>query len=351
MMRSWRWGAIVVTWVTFAGQSDAGAPRVRFDTDAVVGCSDVTSPEFAHANPGEKLIEARFLISSLIGAGESDEQLQQLYTIESRQRTLQVEDYQPKTTLAADVVGNVFVEKKDETSKSLGLNLGASYEKIVTGNVTAGGDKRNGVITKYEKLPPLELLSASGPIRRGSGVYFKLKPSSQTSLEGAQAFAVIFRVPAAWRGDCVYIHCEAWSVPKGFTSAFTEPARVGGGDYFVALHLEGDTEAKAAAHRFARAELGLRSVAARYGDEIERRSVRTLPQLGAFVSMSQRKLPGDWLARLMYSPPAANHQLLLEQLPGELRTAGEAYVAARLRLADLNGWGETAPAVVSNSAP
>jgi hypothetical protein len=334
----------------FATTAHAGSPRVRFDTDSVVSCADVTPLEFATANPGEKLVEARFLISTLIAPGDSDSQLQHLYTIESRQRTMQIEDYLPKTTLAADVVGHVLVEKKDENCKTLGLNVSGSYEKIVNGSATAGIDTKSGTIQKYEKLPAMELLSASGPIRRGSGVYFKLKPSSQTSLEGAQEFVAIFRVPATWRGDYVYVHCEAWSIAKGLASHFNEPARVGGGDYFVALHLEGDVQAKMAAQQFARAELMLRSVAARYEGEIQRRSFPSVAhQVGALISLTERKIPNDWLARVMYSAPHSDHMMLLQPLPDEVRAAADTYIAARWRLSQMNAWGDPQRSTLTNA--
>jgi hypothetical protein len=341
MIRFARLGMSAALLASMAAPANAGSPRVRFDTDSVVGCVDVTPLEFAEANPGEKLVEARFLISTLIGPGDSDAELQHLYTIESRQRTMQVEDYEPKTTLAADVVGHMLIEKKDEKGKSIGLNLTGSYDKFAAGSATAGMDKKNGVITKFEQLPPLEVVAASGPIRRGSGVYYKLKPSSQTSLEGAQAFVAVFRVPATWRGDLVHVHCEAWSVADGLPSPFSgEPVRVGGGDFFVALHLEGDVEAKAAAQQFSRAELLLRSAAARHGEDIARRSFPSVAhQFGALISLTERKIPSDWLARVMYSPPSADHGLLLQHLPSEVRTATDSYVAARGRLSRMNAWG------------
>lgn len=318
-----------------------GPPRVKFDTDSVVSCADVTPLEFAQANPGEKLVEARFLISSLIAPGDNDSRLQHVFTIESRQRTMQVENYLPKTTLAADVVGNVLIEKKDEQCKTLGLSLSGAYENIASGTAKAGVDSKSGLITKYEKLPPLELVAASGPIRRGSGVYFKLKPSSQTSLEGAQEFVAVFRVPATWRGDIVHVHCEAWCVAQGLTSSFSEPDRVGGGDFLVALYLEGDVQAKAAAQQFARSDLLLRSAAARHNEAIKRRSLPSVAhQFGALISLTEPRIPSDWLARVLYGPPTANHEPILKQLPPEVRNAADAYLAAKWRLTELNAWGD-----------
>ncbi len=349
MSRGWMLSAVALTAILPAAAPGA-APRVKFDTDSVVSCADTTPLEFAAANPGEKLVEARFLISSLIAPGDDDSQLQHLYTIESRQRTMQVENYLPKTTLAADVVGHVLVEKKDEKCKTLGLSLSGAYENIANGTAKAGLDSKSGLITKYEKLPALELLAASGPIRRGSGVYFKLKPSSQTSLEGAQEFVAVFRVPATWRGDVVHVHCEAWSVAKGLTSSFSEPARVGGGDYLVALYLEGDVQAKAAAQQFARSDLLLRSAAARHSEDIHRRSLPSVAhQFGVLISLTEPKIPSDWLARVLYGPPAANQEPILKQLPAEVRTAADAYLAAKWRLSEMNAWGDPTGAALTSA--
>lgn len=350
MMRFWALGLGFAVVAAGASSADAAPPRVRFDTDSVVSAVDVTPVEFAQTNPGEKLIEARFMISTLIAPGDSDAQLQHLYTLESRQRTMEVHDYQPKTTLATDVVGHTLIEKKDEKVKTLGLSVNGSYEKMVGGAANAGMDSKSGTIMKYEKLPALELLAASGPIRRGSGVYFKLKPSSQTSLEGAQEFVAVFRVPATWRGDYVYVHCEAWSVAKSASPFGGEPARVGGGDYFVALYLEGDAQAKAAAQQFVRTELMLRSAAGRYSEEIQRRSLPSVAhQFTAWISFSEPKIPNDWLARLLYSAPYSDHEPLLRQLPPEVRTAADAYLAARWRLSQLNAWGELGSAAPSQT--
>src|SRR5688500_8382914 len=62
--------------VCFAGQACcsvaalAEVPRVYFDMPFAVACRDVTPPEFYSANPGQKLIEARFEISSLLTSGD-----------------------------------------------------------------------------------------------------------------------------------------------------------------------------------------------------------------------------------------------------------------------------------------
>ena len=71
MMRFWRLGAIVVTLGLFAGQAHAGAPRVRFDTDAMRAAAD--SPYLAATDLAEQLVvrgvpfrEAHAIVGGLV---------------------------------------------------------------------------------------------------------------------------------------------------------------------------------------------------------------------------------------------------------------------------------------------
>jgi hypothetical protein len=49
----------------------------------------------------------------------------------------------------------------------------------------------------------------SGTSSEGCGVFFKLKRSSQTSLEGVHDLAVTFIAPARWRGATLDVACGA----------------------------------------------------------------------------------------------------------------------------------------------
>ncbi|HPM83158.1 MAG TPA: hypothetical protein PLF81_20795, partial [Candidatus Anammoximicrobium sp.] len=91
--------------------------EVSFDVMPTVGCRDVTTAEFAEANPDERLIEAHVEVSSLIRQGNEGDLLQYFYRFDSPRRTMRIVDYTPKTTLASDVAGNVTIEKKKETTK------------------------------------------------------------------------------------------------------------------------------------------------------------------------------------------------------------------------------------------
>ena len=99
---------------------------------------------------------------------------------------------------------------------------------------------------KYSKLPAKRLLVASGTTRREHGVFFKMKPSTQDSLEGRKEFVCRFVVPKGWRGDYVYVDCTATSQDR---TPWSSPDDCGSRRVFVGLYLQGDAEAKEAAER------------------------------------------------------------------------------------------------------
>jgi hypothetical protein len=59
------------------------------------------------------------------------------------------------------------------------------------------------------RLPPKHAVVVSGTSSEGRGVFFKLKRSSQTSLEGVHELSVAFAVPANWRAGEVQVSCSA----------------------------------------------------------------------------------------------------------------------------------------------
>jgi hypothetical protein len=100
-------------------------------------------------------------------------------------------------------------------------------------------------------LPPLDVVVASGTIHQGHGVYFKLKPSTQTTLEGMKLFSAICAVPSGWRGGCLKLRCEALALDRGVIPAFDRQVEGGSAVFGLALYLEGDGEAERLANHIA----------------------------------------------------------------------------------------------------
>src|SRR5262245_31314296 len=89
----------------------AEAPRVHFDAPYTIACPDVSSPEFTSANPGQKIVEARLEISSLLSAGSERDLTQFFIRMDGQDGKLSIVDYLPKTSHESRLAGPVSVQK------------------------------------------------------------------------------------------------------------------------------------------------------------------------------------------------------------------------------------------------
>lgn len=310
----------------------AGSPRVSFDVGSSVACRDVTTPEFTKANPHERLIEAKFIVSSLVQGTQPNDLLEYMIRLESPERTAEVVDFAPKTTLAGSYAGPLTYEKKQEHSSSLGGGLSAEFNNVLKLSGSGDNGRKDGTTVKYELLPPLEQLSASGTIGRGHGVYFKLQPSRRTSLEGAKEFQVVLRVPAAWRGDYVYLKCEATGQRPAGKHKSNEPVRYGGRTFILPLYLEGNEESRAVAEEFIAAESGLRYAATALLNAAPKNSKPDVwRQLGISNNTRTSRPAFDWLDRLVFGPVHSAGKLD-PAVPVNVRAAALEFSACKRRL-------------------
>jgi hypothetical protein len=314
----------------------AGSPDVSFDVTPSVGCRDVTTAEFADANPDERLVEAQIEVSSLIRQGNEGDLLQYFYRFDSPRQTLRIVDYLPKTTLASDLAGNVTIEKKQESTKGLGATVTAPFEWPV--KLAGSGELATKTLdsTRYELVPPMTAVAASGTLDRGYSVYFKLKPSRSTSLEGAKHFAMVFRVPHNWRADYVHLSCTASATVQGLLGPLDEPFVCGRRKFVVALYAEGDASAKAAAERLVRAESELLKSLSANRKELERRFYPTVVhRVGAMFEGVSASLPENVAEAIVYGGQTPDRQMLELRLPAEVRQAVAKYSVARRALSSL----------------
>lgn len=319
-----------------AGLAEADE-AVRFDAPAVVGCLDVTPEVFREVNPGERLIEVHVPISSLIAYDQESRTLQFLYTLECLGGEETVVDYLPKTTLTSPVAGEIGVEQAEESSQGASLKLTGAHASAVTANgqATADRNERVSLKRKYALLPPLKLLAASGTTGRGAGVFFKLKPSGRSSLDGAKDFLLVLRVPADWRASHLRLTCESLVARSPGLSPLERPLVERSQSFQIAIHQEGDAAARWAAQQFAAAEQSLRRTAARDRKRIERAATPNLAhQFGQWLNVSDRQVPADWLSRLLSAPPEAE-PAFLGSLPEEVREAAIQYLAAKRNLSQV----------------
>ena len=316
--------SVALLWATSAFGADAS---VQYDVGQTVACHDVTTPEFELAHPNERLWEAKMDVSSLIHGGEAALR-HYFYQVDAINHNLVFVDYLPRTTLATDYARPVDIEQKREKSNSIGVSV--SWDTLVKLGPSASSTNKKTTQLRYSLLPPKEQVAASGTRRRGRGVYFKLRRSSQHTLEGAKEFALVFRAPAEWRAGAMLLRCQAEGERKAMFR--TERYLAGSGMFMLALYQAGDEQARQAAEQYARAELTLRQTAHRARDVIAQRQQTTSP---FSLKESAPRIPAGWLERLLIAPDAANWTEYAQHMPSAVRESGEQFLAAKQRLHEL----------------
>ena len=329
-------GICLLAGVPAARTSHGAPPCVRFDVAEVVACQDVTPGGYSATNIGEKLIKARFPISSLIRLGREDSLIQYLYIIASSSRPFQIVDYSPHTELKTDVTGHLSVETRRGKRTNLGIKAALPRESPVQSDAAANFSSTATDSVRFEKLPPRQILSASGTMQRGAALYFKLKPSTQTSLEGDKTFEIIARVPSDWRGGLMHVHCAAYGQARGISTLRDEADLVCGRRAFiVGIYLEGDAEAKAAVWAFAQTQRHLRQLAVSQAGKIDKERFPSLGhKLGGAFSLVEPRIPERWLDRVLATPQLPEFS---RHLPREVRVAATRYDEARRAVTRLAG--------------
>lgn len=327
----------------------AASPSVAFDVASLVECRDVTPPEFLRFHPRERLVEARLQISTLVSGDDVNELTELFYRVDSPERTFRFVDYFPKTTLSSEYAGNLGVEEKNEQSTNAGLSAAGSYGPLSGANATLSAGDKAASCRRYELLPPLETVAASGTVDRENGVYFKLRSTPRTSVEGAQEVVVILCVPAAWRTGYVMVRCQAFGKQRSLPFTAYETQLRGQGNFLVGLYSAGDESAQAMAAAFVHAESELRRVALSQREEIERRSIPTpVHELAVHLSVKQPKIPPTWLEQVLVGPDRETKKFM-GYLPAPVRESAMDYLAVRRQLRAINAGGIRLPKIESTA--
>ena len=305
------------------------AQCVSFDIAPIVAAQDVSTDDFLRSNPDEKLVRIRIPVSSLVSLRSEKSLVQYLVIISSLDgpSDFQIVDFSPKTELASDVEGTVKVERTEGSTGSLGVNAFALRELPVKGEATAAVSKKLTNATRVEQLPRLELVSASGTMDRGRSVYFKIKPSSQSTLEGDKVYEIVARVPYGWRADTLQVRCSAFSHPPRAKQQVSNVSVCVTDRFVVGVYVSGDEAAKQSVRRLATTQSHLKTLAFRHADAIEDETYPTWGhRLGAAFSLVKPRIPAHWLDQLITSH---DYHSFERHLPRQVRSAATEYREAR----------------------
>lgn len=219
----------------------AAEPRVLFDIPDKIECRDVTPPACAAAHPTRKVIEAKFRISAGFLEGNEDTIVDFTYMISSPKMRLKILDYLPNTTLESRFADDrIEVADFTETTDTASAEARVAYT-IFSLDAVKNHLHRKTEQNQYQKIAPKTLVLASGTMNRGHGVFYKLRPSNEASLEGAKEFTFLAIVPREWRADWCTFVCSARANKKSLLG--TSVVSVGVTKVDVGLYFCGDPEA------------------------------------------------------------------------------------------------------------
>lgn len=233
----------------------AASPRVAFDFGRIAECVDVTPADKVELYAGEKIVELKLRVAVHLLAGDIKDVQEVRIEIGDSDNRMRVHSFAPSTQLASHLSQDIEWSKTTEDTNTLGASLGGELPTPVGGLIahvtpTISGGKTNHekITEKQVRVAPKFAVVASGTISQEHGVFFKLRSSPQTSLEGTHELIVRFIVPENWRGDSIRVCCQATGTEKVlWMSQQTTWAHTCSG---VALYLAGDARARQAALRF-----------------------------------------------------------------------------------------------------
>jgi hypothetical protein len=248
---------ILVVANSFGERAAGDEPQLSFDFGRAIECRDVTPPAFLETHPDERVIDCTLRLSVNLAEGSIGDVASIRVEMTDADRRLRVVGFSPCTKLESEFAEDLETTKTKESANTFTASLGGELPAPL-GNVVAhvtptlGGTKggKETVTEKVVRVAPKHAVVASGTMNEEHGVFFTLRPSPTTSLEGVHELSVQFMVPANWRGDAIRVSCQAtgsqkvWWVkqPKVWAQK-TSP---------VALYLAGDTAARRAAERLVR---------------------------------------------------------------------------------------------------
>ncbi len=241
-----------------------------------------------------------------------------------------VSDFEPKTTLASDIDGSISVKQSADNNGSIGINSKGSYPGLtdVNAQLKLGNSKRES--TTYQCLPKQNLLAASGSIKRGTGVYFKFRKSSQTTLEGTHHLSLSFKVPKHWRAGLLRIDCQLRSKRRGSNQSAQQTFNR---EFVSAVHLHHDALAYELAMAYVEHENYLLEL--KHSQHQAKKPTNLLTQLGSLVE-KPAPAPIDWYRHIVYTHSEKAFRKLQSQLSSKVRDAANDFLSARKQLTSLH---------------
>lgn len=293
---------------------------VAFDAPAIVIAEPINPGVVEQPTMGGDIVRLRIPVSTFQHPEFRGQVQEYVFEVDSSYQTCRVLDFWPKNEVYSDIDGNVAVDSSQQRENNFNFNLSAAYEPII-GRATVQSDakSKSNVQERFQRKPPMQILSSSGTVRRGYGVMFKFRPGPLPVLEGVRDLAVLAEVPRGWRADMLQVTLRA----TGVSPRSSRPQQLGEARLWVAVHREGDAAAAAAATRYVTQERALRSLAASSQSQVNTKALPTFwHKIGASLDVVEPRIPADYLTQVIFSTTNRfRDNEMTNRLPVNLRVA------------------------------
>ena len=308
---------------------------VSFDAPAIVVAEPLDANVSSAPTTGGTLLRIRMPVSTLIQPSFRGQIEEFVVEVDSPSRALRVLDFWPKTEVYSQIDGTIAVENYGQQNQNFAFKVSGAYEPFGRGSAAGDFHKHQQTESRYQQRPPMQLLTSSGTIGRGYGVFYKFRPGAVPVLEGDREIAMLVEAPAGWRADLLHITMRA--VAAG-TSAYAQHDLqvVGSSEMWTAVHRAGDPQAAEAARRFTATEQVVRRLAAANQNHIQDRSLPTVfHKVGAALDVVEPKIPNDFLKQILFNLNPQYFDTATSRLPVDLRVAALDYWDERAKLLNL----------------
>lgn len=312
--------------------SAADGAVVRFDLPPIAAARDATSDA---GDPSLVTVELR--LSSMIESARVPQIDQWIVRCQPRDSDVQIGDYAPRTETASGLSTPIQVKKTEEETNAFGLSLDGAYGHAIRGNVGSDHTNKNINTLQFDRVAPLQVVTAAGTINRGRGVYFKLRWTAEQVLEGEKTFHLTLRVPSTWRGSLLDVSVVAQSDRKSFGGLEHETRTNGSANFVVAVYREGDSAATELSQALADAEEALRSAAAEHSVLAEGNSLpKMLRRVAMKLDLESSQDDQGWLQRLLVERADPHLDKDIRQMPMPVRVAVLDYAEVRDKFVTMN---------------
>ena len=334
MFRAIRSNAIVFSIMVFLATGACGLGQVAFDVNGSAPVKALYAHSAFSRTANSRIVSVELDVSTLFQPGAGDSITEMMVQAVCRREDVVVVDYWPRTELQSDVDGPMRIIQETDTARDANLQGLGGYPGIVGVSGAWNQSDYQSQSVQYLQRPARELTVAAGTTHRQRGVYFKLRPNSQTTLEGSRKLSVLLAVPENWRADLMDVTIQAAGLEA---PQFRREGVLAKQSFVVALYQENDTVAKAAAAEYVKEQANLIRCVQLFSKRIEQRSFPTpWHRIGAKLDLYEPQIPGNWLETVVYKPGAFHHTKL-SALPVDVRVALMNFQDQKSRMEVLSG--------------